>query len=111
MTSFIDSHRSVLWVEPICRVLPIAPPTYYGVISKFHGRRPSVDPSPTRHCHEGRGTPGFRPELPRLRRARGLAIVAVGRLYDIEQIDTAISRIKIATFRTESAITTLNGEP
>lgn len=29
MTAFIDEHRSVYGVEPICRVLPIAPSTYY----------------------------------------------------------------------------------
>jgi putative transposase len=34
MISFIDEHRSVLGVEPICRLLPIAPSTYYEVIAK-----------------------------------------------------------------------------
>jgi putative transposase len=29
MIFFIDAHRSVLGVEPICRLLPIAPSTYY----------------------------------------------------------------------------------
>ena len=29
MTGFIDEHRGVYGVEPICRVLPIAPSTYY----------------------------------------------------------------------------------
>ena len=29
MVSFIDTHRGVYGVEPICRVLPIAPSTYY----------------------------------------------------------------------------------
>ena len=29
MISFIDDHRAVYGVEPICRVLPIAPSTYY----------------------------------------------------------------------------------
>jgi transposase InsO family protein len=29
MVSFIDDHRAVYGVEPICRVLPIAPSTYY----------------------------------------------------------------------------------
>ena len=29
MTAFIDGHRAVFGVEPICRVLPIAPSTYY----------------------------------------------------------------------------------
>lgn len=29
MTAFIDEHRATYGVEPICRVLPIAPSTYY----------------------------------------------------------------------------------
>ena len=29
MKSFIDAHREGYGVEPICRVLPIAPSTYY----------------------------------------------------------------------------------
>ncbi len=29
MVSFIDDHREVYGVEPICRVIPIAPSTYY----------------------------------------------------------------------------------
>lgn len=34
MISFIDEHRTVLGVEPICRLLPIAPSTYYEVVAK-----------------------------------------------------------------------------
>ena len=29
MVSFIDEHRDVYGVEPICAMLLIAPPTYY----------------------------------------------------------------------------------
>ncbi len=29
MKTFIDEHRTVYGVEPICKVLPIAPSTYY----------------------------------------------------------------------------------
>ncbi len=34
MISFINEHRSVFGVEPICRLLPIAPSTYYENIAK-----------------------------------------------------------------------------
>jgi putative transposase len=34
MISFIDEHRSVFGVEPICRLLPIAPSTYYDHVAK-----------------------------------------------------------------------------
>ena len=30
MISFIEAHRADHGVEPICRVLPIAPSTFYG---------------------------------------------------------------------------------
>jgi putative transposase len=45
MISFIDEHRSVLGDEPICRLLPIAPSTYYEVIAKRMdvGRRIAPD--------------------------------------------------------------------
>ena len=29
MTAFIDANREAYGVEPICKVLPIAPSTYY----------------------------------------------------------------------------------
>jgi len=29
MTAFIEEHRATYGVEPICKVLPIAPSTYY----------------------------------------------------------------------------------
>ena len=43
MISFIDEHRSVFWVEPICRLLPIAPSTYYeNVVKRLDVDRLSV---------------------------------------------------------------------
>jgi len=33
MIAFIDDHRAVYGVEPICRVLPIAPSTYHAHIA------------------------------------------------------------------------------
>jgi putative transposase len=34
MIAFIDDHREVYGVEPICKVLPIAPSTYHGHVAK-----------------------------------------------------------------------------
>jgi putative transposase len=31
MIAFIDTHRDVYGVEPICKVLPIAPSTYHAM--------------------------------------------------------------------------------
>ena len=39
MIAFIDDHRALYGVEPICRVLPIAPSTYHA-----HAAR-RLDPS------------------------------------------------------------------
>ena len=34
MIAFIDAHRDAFGVEPIRRVLPIAPSTYYGHVAR-----------------------------------------------------------------------------
>jgi len=34
MIAFIDDHREVYGVEPICRVLPIAPSTYHAHVAQ-----------------------------------------------------------------------------
>ena len=43
MIAFIDDHRDVYGVEPICRVIPIAPSTYYEAKAREHdpARRPT----------------------------------------------------------------------
>jgi len=37
MIAFIDEHRAVHGVEPICKVLPIAPATYHSADSSLEG--------------------------------------------------------------------------
>jgi hypothetical protein len=34
MISFVDDHRAVYGVEPICRVLPIAPSSYHARVAQ-----------------------------------------------------------------------------
>jgi hypothetical protein len=34
MIAFIDDHREAYGVEPICKVLPIAPSTYHALITQ-----------------------------------------------------------------------------
>ncbi len=43
MIAFIDDHRQVYGVEPICRVLPIAPSTYHEHVARRRdlARRPA----------------------------------------------------------------------
>jgi hypothetical protein len=42
MIAFIDDHRDVYVVQPICRVLPIAPSTYHE--ANVRRRRPESTP-------------------------------------------------------------------
>ena len=77
MIAFIDDHREAYGVEPICKVLPIAPSTYHAHVAK---RRRSGD-----SCRRGRsGMTALKPEIAArlrrelrgLRRAQGLAAAA-----------------------------------
>ena len=49
MTAFIDDHRDVYGVEPICRVLPIAPSTYH----EHAARDRDPDRRPARERRDG----------------------------------------------------------
>ena len=43
MTSYIDAHRDVFGVEPICQVLAVAPSSYYAAKSRPPSRRSQED--------------------------------------------------------------------
>jgi hypothetical protein len=58
MKAFIDEHREVYGVEPICKVLPIAPSTYYA-----HAAR-QVDPD--RRSARARRDEALLPEVERV---------------------------------------------
>jgi len=58
MVSFIDGHRDAHGVEPICRVLPIAPSTYYNHLA---GRS-----DPERLSDRARRDEALRPEIRRV---------------------------------------------
>ncbi len=55
---FIDEHRDVYGVEPICRVLPIAPSTYYAHAARL------ADPSLL--SDRAKRDAGLRPEIRRV---------------------------------------------
>ena len=80
MIAFIDDHREVHGVEPICKVLPIAPSTYHAHVAK------RTDPKKlsTRAKQDLALTAGDRPrlrgELRGLWRAQGLAAIAAREL-------------------------------
>ncbi len=58
MARFIDDHRGEYGVEPICKVLPIAPSTYHEIQAR------QADPSrlPARKRHDAE----LRPEIRRV---------------------------------------------
>ena len=58
MVSFIDAHRGMHGVEPICSMLPIAPSTYYSHLAK------RADPA--RQSDRARRDDALRPEILRV---------------------------------------------
>ena len=58
MIAFIDDHRAEHGVEPICRVLPIAPSTYYDHLAKRA--------EPSRRSDRARRDDALRPEIQRV---------------------------------------------
>ena len=59
MIAFIDDHRDVHGVEPICRVLPIAPSTYYEPRRPARRSREAAGPRAS-------GTPSFASQIRRV---------------------------------------------
>jgi putative transposase len=58
MVAFIDDHRDAYGVEPICRVLPIAPSTYHERVAKQQ--------DPTRLSTQARQDAALKPEIARV---------------------------------------------
>ena len=58
MIAFIDDHRDVYGVEPICRVLPIAPSTYHERVAQRQ--------DPTRLSARVRRDAALKPEVARV---------------------------------------------
>ena len=73
MIAFIDDHRAVHGVEPICRELPIAPSTYHAHAARRADPSKALGPRPPRRPASRPCPAGLGGELPGLRRAQGLA--------------------------------------
>ena len=58
MISFIDDHREAYGVEPICKVLPIAPSTYHERVAQRQ--------DPTRLSTRARQDLAFKSEIARV---------------------------------------------
>ena len=73
MIGFIDEHREAYGVEPICKVLPIAPSTYHKQRRAAAGCYAPVGSGAGGPGSEARDRPCVRRELRGVRRAQGLA--------------------------------------
>ena len=116
MVSFIDDHRGVYGVEPICAVLPIAPSTYYahkarerdpGLLSARVKRDAVLRGEIERVWRENRqvygarkvwlqlereGVPVARCTVERLMQAKGLAGAVRGKTFKTTVVDESASR-------------------
>ena len=82
--AFIDAHREQYGVEPICRVVPIAPSTYYEQKAR------QVDP--TRLPARAQGDARLRPEITRVWRANR-------RVYGAKKVWKQLQREQIPVAR------------
>ena len=72
MIAFIDDHRDAYGVEPICRVLPIAPSTYHERVAQRQ--------DPTRLSARARQDAALRPEIARVF-AENFAVYGVRKVW------------------------------
>src|SRR5204862_6326470 len=83
MIAFIDDHREAHGIEPICRVLPIAPSTYHAHAAK------RADPA--RLSARAKRDAGLRPEIARVF-AENFAVYGVRKVWrqlERESVDVA----------------------
>jgi putative transposase len=88
MISFIDDHRAVYGVEPICKVLPIAPSTYHARVAQ------RIDPAKAsaRTRHDG----GLRAEIRRVFEAN-FGVYGVRKIWrQLGREGTSVARCTVA---------------
>ena len=113
MTTFIADHRSVFGVGPICRVLPIAPSTYYArraleldpELASGRARRDASDKANIQRVFDAsRGRYGARKVWHALRReGKDIARCAVERLMKAMKLQGVVRGGKIITTNPDAA--------
>src|SRR5690606_22600420 len=88
MVGFIDDHRGEHGVEPICKVLPIAPATYYDHLTKRA--------DPTRLSDRARRDAVLRPEIERVFEANWRVYGARKVWRQLEREGLAVARCTVA---------------
>ncbi len=107
MTAFIDAHRAIFGVEPICRVLPIAPSTYHARaaiarnpdLASDRAKSDVRDSEEIRRIHaDSRGRYGSRKIWHELRReGRDIARCTVERLMKAAKLQGVVRGKKVIT--------------
>ena len=113
MTTFIADHRSVFGVGPICRVLPIAPSTYYArraleldpELASDRARRDASDKANIQRVFDAsRGRYGARKVWHALRReGKDIARCAVERLMKAMKLQGVVRGGKVITTNPDAA--------
>jgi putative transposase len=88
MIAFIDEHREAYGVEPICRVLPIAPSTYY--------QRVAQRQDPSLLSERARRDQDLKPEIARVF-AENFAVYGVRKVWrQMKREGFAVARCTVA---------------
>ena len=113
MIAFIDDHRCVHGVEPICRVLGIAPSTFYSfkaverdpALASDRARQDQLDKVAIKEAFDGsRGRYGARKVWHQLRReGRDIARCTVERLMKIMELQGVVRGKKVITTNPDTA--------
>ncbi|MCP4548564.1 MAG: IS3 family transposase [bacterium] len=87
MTTFIDDHREVYGVEPICSVLPIAPSSYY--------EQKARQADPSRLPARARSDAALEPEIDRVWKENRLVYGAHKVWKQLKREDVAVARCTV----------------
>jgi putative transposase len=93
MVSFIDDHRSLYGVEPICKMLPIAPSTYYEMKAR--------EANPARLPARAQRDQALRPEIQRVW-DENYQVYGVRKVWrQLQREDFAVARCTVARLMSE----------
>ena len=104
MIAFIDDHRDTYGVEPICRVLPIAPSTYHRHIAQRH--------DPSRLSERARQDSALKPEIARVF-AENFAVYGVCKVWrQMMREGVSVARCTVARLMREMGLAgVIRGKP
>jgi transposase InsO family protein len=96
MIAFIDEHREAYGVEPICKVLPIAPSTYYQRVAQRQDR--------SLLSERAKRDQDLKPEIARVF-AENLAVYGVGTVWRrLKREGLAVARCIVARLMEEMGL-------